>query len=369
MTILQLAANRWWTGSADPILTLVRGLRARGHRVLLAMVRGDRFEAKARAAGIDPIGTLSLDPKASPAAMLRDLRALGRLVHDEGVEIVHAHHSHDHWLAGLAPHGARVARTFHNAGAVKAGWPASWLHRRTAAALAVSGAVEARCLVAGIPRDRVWRVNGVIEVTRFEAPRTGQAIRDEFKIGPAPLVGCVARLAPRRGHRELIAGFRALLPKMPEARLLLVGKGEMRAPLEAAVAESGLGERVLFAGYRDQDLPEVLAALDCFALMAAGSDDTCRAALEAMAAGRPVVARRVGALPETIVHGETGLVLDDDRPETIAAGLAAVLANRGRARAMGEAGRRRALAEFSPARYVDDVERIYECLIAGANRG
>ena len=66
MTILQLAANRWWTGSADSIVTLCRGLRERGHRVMLAMIRGDRFEAKAREAGIEPLTAVTLEAKRSP---------------------------------------------------------------------------------------------------------------------------------------------------------------------------------------------------------------------------------------------------------------------------------------------------------------
>ena len=363
MTILQVAANRWWTGSADSIVALVRGLRGRGHRVLLALIRGDRFEAKAREAGIEPVDGLALDPRGWPVAIARDLARLGRLVGDEGVEVVHAHHSHDHWLAALAWHRAALVRTFHNARAVKAGFPGSWLYARTNGAIAVSAGVEARCAAAGIPRDRLWRVRGVTDVARLSRSAGGQSIRDEFKIGSAPVIGCVARLAPARGHRELIAGFRELRKRIPDARLLLIGKGEARPALEASVVEMGLSERVIFTGYRDRDLPEVLAALDCFALMAAGSDESCRAALEAMAAGCPVVARRVGALPETIVHGETGFLLDDERPEHIADALEAVVRDRERSRAMGAAARRRAAAEFNPERYVSDVERIYRTLL------
>src|SRR6266705_7125412 len=99
----------------------------------------------------------------------------------------------------------------------------------------------------------------------------------------------------------------------------------MRTRLKQLVAHLGLTDHVVFTGYRDRDLPDVLGAADCFALMGAGSDESCRAALEAMAAGRPVVARRVGALPETVVHGETGLLIEDDRPESVCAALATVL--------------------------------------------
>jgi glycosyltransferase involved in cell wall biosynthesis len=93
--------------------------------------------------------------------------------------------------------------------------------------------------------------------------------------------------------------------------------------------------------------------------MAAGSDESCRAALEAMAAARPVVARRVGALPETVVDGETGLLVKDDRPQSVAEALAAILGDPARARAMGQAGRRRAETEFSPERSLAIVEEVY----------
>jgi glycosyltransferase involved in cell wall biosynthesis len=81
-----------------------------------------------------------------------------------------------------------------------------------------------------------------------------------------------------------------------------------------------------------------------------------------MAAGRPVVARAVGALPETVVHGETGLLVDDESPRAVAAALAAILGDPGRARTMGDAGRRRAAAEFSAERSVAIVEAVYEAL-------
>jgi glycosyltransferase involved in cell wall biosynthesis len=97
--------------------------------------------------------------------------------------------------------------------------------------------------------------------------------------------------------------------------------------------------------------------------MAPGSDDSCRAALEAMAAARPVVARALGALPETVVHGETGLLVPDDRPESVASALRTVLADRARARAMGAAGRRRAEQEFGAGRVVEIVERAYRSML------
>jgi len=259
-------------------------------------------------------------------------------------------------------------RTFHNARAVRLHGVSPWLYRRTDALIAVSREIEERGQRAGIPPARLARVDGVVDLQRFE-DGDGAAIRKEFDLGSAPVLGCVARLAPRRGHELLIRGFQQLLPDYPQARLLLVGKGEARTRLETLVGDLGLAREVLFAGYRDADLPAVLQALDAFALMGAGSDESCRAALEAMAAGRPVVGRRVGALPETVVHGVTGLLVDDDRPESVAAALRALVAQPERAAAMGRAGRERAQALFGPDAHAGQVERIYRRVLDARERG
>ena len=364
LTVLQVCANRWWTGSADPVIRLVKGLEARGHRALLALILGDRFEAKAREAGIEPVAGLSLEVKFHPAAVVRDVIRLRRLVRNEGVDIIHVHHSHDHWLGMLSRGPAALVRTFHNQRAVRTAWPAPWLHRHTDAVIAVSRQIEERCRLLGIAPARVFRVGGVVEITRFAAGSNGEPIRAELGVGPGQLIGSVARLAHNRGHELLIAGFERLLPAYPGVRLLLIGKGEARPALEARVRERGLGEHVLFAGYRDADLPEVLQALDAFVLMGPGSDESCRAALEAMAAGRPVVARRLGALPDAIVHGSTGLLVDGEEPEAVEAALRALLADPGLAKAMGQAGRRRAEECFSPERHAADVEAIYLSVLA-----
>ena len=83
LTVLHLAANRWWTGSADPVIHLATGLRARGHRVLLGVIPGDRFETKARAAGVDVVPGLTLQARLQPLALLRDVRRLSAVIRNE----------------------------------------------------------------------------------------------------------------------------------------------------------------------------------------------------------------------------------------------------------------------------------------------
>lgn len=376
LQVLHLAANRWWTGSADPTVQIARGLALRGHAVILGLIRGDRFEAKARAAGIEIAEGLSLDPRRGIHRYVSDLRGLRRIIRERRIDVIHAHHSHDHWLAclvltlssfggdgGAAGPAPVLVRTFHNGRRLPRSWLASRLYARTHGVIAVSREIEGRCRAAGIAPDRVWLIGGAVDSERFTPSCSGAAIRKEFDLRDRPLIGSVSRLAPDRGHELLLKAFEILLRRVPDARLLLVGKGETRGRLEKLVHGLRLDESVIFAGYRDGDLGEVLGALDCFVLPGAGSDESCRAALEAMAAGKPVVAPPVGALPETVVDGETGRLVAPGDPEALAEALREIITDPARARAMGNAGRRRAVELFNPVQRVEETEACYSVLL------
>jgi glycosyltransferase involved in cell wall biosynthesis len=288
----------------------------------------------------------------------------------ERVDVVHAHHSHDHWLGWWGRGRAALVRSFHNERAVRARWPDTALYRGSDALVAVSPGIEARLIEVGAPRESIHRHHGVVDVARFAPDVAGAAkVREEFQAAGLPLIGCVARLAAGRGHETLLEAFRRLLAIRPEARLLLVGKGERRDALVELVSRLGLERQALFAGYRDADLPAVLAALDVFVLLGSGSDESCRAALEAMAAGRAVVAARTAALPDAVVDGETGLLVDGASPEDVASAIERLLADPETRRAMGEAGRRRAAALFTPEHHAAAMEAIYlEALARRARR-
>ena len=365
LRVLHLVANRWWTGSAEPALDLARALRGRGHDVSFACIRGDLLEAKAVSMGFLPVPELSLERSARPWKLAADLRELRRFARDRRIQIVHTHLSHDHWLATIALHGlpVRRVRTLHHRRAVTRVPGRGSLLRRADALLAASEAIAQTVRRLGVDAGRVTVIPGAVDTTRFSANLDGAAVRGELKLHPGPVVGCVARLVPGRGHDLLLEATRRLRTRFPTLRLLLVGRGEGRPALERLVDELGLTDVVVFAGYRGEDLPQTLAAMDCFVLLGAGSEESCRAVLEAMAAGRAVVATPVGALPETIVDGETGWLVTDS-PEVIADRLAAVLGDATKARAMGRAGRRRVEALFTSERRAAAVEQVYARVLA-----
>jgi glycosyltransferase involved in cell wall biosynthesis len=365
LRVLQVVANRWWTGSADPALDLARALKERGHSVWFACVRGDVLEARVRAAGVSLVEELSLERTARPSRLAAQIRTLRRVVQEREIDVVHAHQTHDHWLAALGRRGtaARLVRTVHHRRAAHAGPAPRWLLRRTDALIAVSEGIAARLRATGAPAALVTVVPGAVDTERFAPSVDGRPVRLELGLGDAPTVGCVARMVPRRGHDVLLRAVAMLRDRMPDVRLVLVGRGEERPALEGLVKELGLEKTVVFSGYRGADLPGVLAALDCFVLLGMGSEESCRAVLEAMAVGRPVVAAPVGAVPEVVVDGETGRLVPP-APDQVAAGLEAVLRDRERARQLGAAGRRRVEALFTRSRRAALVEAVYTQALA-----
>jgi L-malate glycosyltransferase len=365
LRILHVVANRWWTGSADPALDLARTLKERGHSVWFACIRGDVLEAHVRAAGVDLVDQLSLERTAWPGRLLAEIRGLQRVLRDLAIDVVHAHQTHDHWLAALARRGtgARLVRTVHHRRAVHTGPAARWLRGRTDALIAVSEGIAERLRAGGVPSIGVTVVPGAVDVDRFTSVADGASIRMELGLGAAPVAGCVARMVRGRGHEVLLRATARLRERVPGLRLVLVGRGEHRPALETLVRKLGLGATVVFAGYRGADLPAVLAALDCVVLLEVGSEESCRAVLEAMAVGRPVVAAPVGAVPEIVVDQETGWLVEP-APDPVAARMEATLVDRGRARRMGQAARRRVEAQFTPSRRAERVEAVYSQALA-----
>jgi glycosyltransferase involved in cell wall biosynthesis len=178
-----------------------------------------------------------------------------------------------------------------------------------------------------------------------------------------PVIGMVARFQPHRGHAILIEAMARLQKLFPTIRLLLVGRGEHQPVLERLVRDLKLEQCVVFTGYRDRDLPQIYAAMDVAVLLASGSDGSCRAALEAMAVGRPVVGFPVGALPETIVEGVTGHLVPEGDIDKLTDCLAALLSDRSRMQAMGEAARKRIDSEFTEAVRLERTESFYRSLL------
>jgi L-malate glycosyltransferase len=361
--VLELLSSPVWTGPAEPTASVAGELRRRGHEVEFAVDarRPGDLRERLRALGFTLREDLALSTKGFPPPVLGDAVRLARI--GRGFDVVHAHFSNDHTAALLGlrrgREGPRLVRTVHSARSLRDRPLQGTAHRRTDGVIAVCEA-HARVLRERFRLDprRVLATRGAVDAERFSPD--GPDLRGELGLAPGqPVVGVVSRVKPDRRHAELVDAFRLVADRLPEARLVVVGRGEGLEAVRVRVAHRGLERAVLFAGYRTG--PELAAAyrtLDAKVLLAEGNDGTCRALLEAMACARPGVAYRFGAPAEAIVDGVTGLLVEDGDVQALAAALVELLAAPARARALGVAARVRMRQLFTEAARGEAVERF-----------
>jgi len=189
-----------------------------------------------------------------------------------------------------------------------------------------------------------------------------EALRREFGIGEGDLAaGIVGKLYPGKGQREAIMAAALLKSSFPRLKWLVVGEARdarYHRRLKNLVKDGGLDDRVIFTGYRP-DLAHVLKIMDVL-VVASVVESFGRVALEAMAAGVPVLAVRAGGLPEIVRHGQNGFLLDSPDPRVIALGLEYIFRHPDKAKEAVAGGRRTVLERFTLERQVREVERILE---------
>ncbi|MBE3576270.1 MAG: glycosyltransferase [Limnochordales bacterium] len=172
---------------------------------------------------------------------------------------------------------------------------------------------------------------------------------------------CVASLRPQKNHRLLLRAFARVVAQAPHARLLLAGDGPERPQLESLASELGVSSRVSFLGFR-RDTPKVLCASDVFVL-ASDWEGNPLAVMEAMAAGKPVIATAVGGVPELIEDGRSGILIRAGDEGALVRAMVQ-LTNSAVREAMGRSAEERASARFSAKGMIDGYELLYERLLA-----
>jgi sugar transferase (PEP-CTERM/EpsH1 system associated) len=176
-----------------------------------------------------------------------------------------------------------------------------------------------------------------------------------------PVIGIVARLDPIKNHACLINAMKHVINKFPEAVLLIIGGGPVHSELESLVKDLKLEKNVRFLGTR-ADVPELMSVIDVFVLCSR-SEGLSVTLLEAMAAGKPVVATRVGGTPELIEHDINGLLVESDDEEGLSKALIELLTDKSKSLKLGEAAGRKINDSFTLAHMVKKYEKIYsECL-------
>jgi glycosyltransferase involved in cell wall biosynthesis len=354
MRILHVDSERPWRGGQNQVLLLMRRQRARGDEPQLAAPPDAELLRRARAEGfpVHPVpmrGTWDVPSALALAAIHRDQRP----------DVVHWHAARAHALGALA--------------SLLTPGPARVLSRRVI--FPVRRSPGSRLLYA-LPIDRIAAISEAVrdalvrsgvDAAKIDVVPSGIELpppRDPAeRVGLRRALGCdgedvvaitVAALGEGKGHRELLRALETAAARAPRLTLWIAGEGPLRPELESMAR--ALGARVQFLGFR-ADIHSLLHAADVFCL-ATRSEGLGSSILEAMAAGLPVVATRVGGVPEVVDDQRTGILVPLDDSAGLSEALVRMAGDRCLREEMGTAGHSRAAA-FSADRTAEGTNRVY----------
>ena len=372
-------------GPALHVAYLTEGLRKRGYETTLvagSLARGeDSMAFVADERGVDVVRIDELGREISPVRDLIATLRLARLIRRERPDILHTHTAKAGTVGRVAARlaGRRrppiVVHTFH--GHVLRGYFGRarsllfrflerWLATHTTALIAVSPQVRDDLVALGIaPRERFVVIRLGIELDERVAAEQNGRLESRRYLGIPEgrfAVGWIGRMTAVKRTDDVLVAFKRVRDSGVDACLCMVGDGPDRPQLEQRAHELGVVRDTLFLGYQE-DVAQFYAAFDALVLPSS-NEGTPVSAIEALAAGRPVVATRVGGVPDVVREGEDGFLVESGDTDELADRLVR-LARDPRLRAqMGKRGRERVLPRYAVARLVEDVDRLYRELLS-----
>jgi glycosyltransferase involved in cell wall biosynthesis len=303
-----------------------------------------------------------------PAPFIRALYQLGRLIRDHNVRIVHTNCDRSvkyaipvaRWLrVPCICHVRDFQRAWHQPDYI------SYLNHATAI-VTISTALEQHCVREGMRADKTISIYDGIDTAQYarNSPQTASNVRRESGIpATAPVIGMVGQVLPLKGQWEFVQAARLIAAQYPAAHFVIVGSDDASPDptylprLTEYVRSAGLEPRVHFTGFR-KNVPDYIAAFDILALPT-HDEAFGRVVVEGMAAGKPVVASRVGGVTEIIEHDRTGCLVPVKDVVALAQTILGLLADPARCIMLGEAARQAAGLRFDLADSVKHFEALY----------
>ena len=366
--VLYLITKATWGGAQRYVLDLAKAMRDAGHDVAVAYGAPGRLVEELEAAGIRAIALSDVGRDISLARDLRAFKNLLALLNAERPDVLHVNSSKAGGLGALAGRLARVPRVIFTAH----GW--AWnegrpfwqkLIIRALAYATVLLAHETICVSNAMKKDARWmlgcRRKLVVIKNGLRAPEFLPKKAARAKLAPdaaQPLwLGMLSELHPTKRVKDAVEAMALITKRHPDALLVVMGDGEEYTDLELLIHERDLDGSVVLAGFVP-DGARYLKAFDMF-LHASRSESFCLAVAEAGLAGLPVVATRVGGIPEIIESRKSGLLVPPLQPALIAMALGEYIEDPARAVDFGAALRDRVAERFSPDRMIAETARAY----------
>jgi glycosyltransferase involved in cell wall biosynthesis len=288
-----------------------------------------------------------------------------RLIAREQPDILHIHSRRgaDSWgslIARLTGQPAILTRRVDNP---EPTWQIPWKYGPFRRIIAISEGIRRILLAEGVPAEKVSCVHSALESGAYAYAADPDWFLREFDLpAGAVAIGVVAQLIERKGHRYLIEAAPAIVENCPSVHFLFFGKGPERERLAELCRHSGVAERFIFAGFRE-DLPRILPNL-ALLVHPALMEGLGIALLQASASGVPIVAARAGGIPEVVHHGVNGLLVEPGASAPLQAAILELLASTRTRERMSVEGPRLVAESFSAEAMVEGNLRQYQQLLA-----
>lgn len=209
------------------------------------------------------------------------------------------------------------------------------------------------------PRKKIVTIHNGINLNRFNKA-SFNSLKLRYKLGFHEndiIIGEVANIRKMKGHRDVIEVIPSIVKHCPNAKFLFVGRDDSNGEIPQLAVDKGIGEYVIFLGYCE-NIPELLSIFDIF-ILPSHSEGLPVSILEAMAMELPVIATNVGGIPEIVVDGETGILIEPNKPDELANALLDLLNNPKRRYYFGKSGRKRVEDKFNINRMISNIENLY----------
>jgi len=359
MRILHTEWSDGLGGQEKRVLAEAAGLAERGHHVVIACRERSRIRHEAEKAGL-PVRTFPLRKPYDIGSII----GLSRFIMRDRFDVVNTHSGVDAWIGGVAAKlaGAPVlARTRHlniplNRSIL------NFIHYLPDMYI-TCGENMRQMLIGkcGFPAERVVSIPTGCDPA-FNSVARDRSAKKKFGISEdAPVITNVGILRSVKGHEVTFRAAAAVVESIPGAKFLIVGDGPRMTVLKNYVNELNIADHVIFTGFVD-NIAEVYSLTDV-AVLSSWSEGLPQSLLQAMASGVPVVATRVGGVPEVVIHGKSGILVEAGDHEALAGGILQVLNDPGFASALIRNARELIQREHSLDHMIDKIEDLYNKLL------
>jgi len=359
--ILHSDSATGWGGQEIRVLQESELLLERGHRVSLVCQPASYLWEKSLKISSPSFSCYPLLMK-SPANPLSFYSIL-KILKKAKADIVHTHSSIDSWLVGSAAKLLKtpVVRSRHISIPIKNIFPNNLLYSRIPKKIITSGETISEVVksVSGVKPENVKSVSAGVDFRRFDFQINGMRIREELGVNPGqPLIGKIGVIRGWKGYNYLLEAVPIVLNNFPDVKFVFVGNGPGFEQTKSIAESLGLKEKITFLGHRD-DIPEIMAGLDIQVLASFAGEGTPQVIPQAFAMKTPLVATRVGSIPEMLGQGERGILVEPKNSVDLANGIVKLIANSDIRNKVTEKGYLFCKNELSVDQMIDETISIY----------